>query len=131
MPDDEGGQADPRHSAAELLGDWRAAQRDTVAARAAASVAALAEAAAAAAQEAAQETEAAAAAAMEAATRAKLAADRAKQAAAHAAEAALILTSTAEGDRAQADQAIAKAEEAENDARARFHADEKKGFSKE
>jgi hypothetical protein len=72
-------------SAAELLGDWRAAERDTVAARTAASVAALAVAAASAAEEAALEADSAARAAMDAATRAKGAAEHAKRAAAHAA----------------------------------------------
>ena len=75
--------AERKHdSAAELLGDWRAAERDTAAARTAVSVASLAVAAASAAEAAAAEAESAASAAMDAATRAKSAAEHAKRAAA-------------------------------------------------
>jgi hypothetical protein len=102
----EGKKPDKKHeSAAELLGDWRAAERDTVAAKTAASVATLAVAAALAADEAVLEAESAARAAMDAATRAKSAAEHAKNAASHASEAAQIASTTAEGDKARADQA--------------------------
>lgn len=130
MPDDGDKRKDEHHSGSDLLGDWRAAQRDTAAARTAASVAALAVAAAAGAEEAAQDTEAAAGAATEAAARAKLAAERAKKAAGQAAGAALLTTVTTEGDQARADQAISKAEKAETEARERFQANEKKGYPK-
>ena len=94
------------HSASELLGDWRAAERDTAAARSAASVAALALEAAAAAEEAAEETEVAIRTALEAVERAKAAADHAKEAASHAAEAAQLLSATAEVDKVRANHAV-------------------------
>jgi len=115
-------------SAAELLGDWRAAERDTVAATMAASIATLTLAAAAAAEEAAAEAESAANAAMDAATRAKGAADHAKKAAAHAAEAAQMASTAALGDKVRADQSVDTAERAQGDARDRFHEAEGKGF---
>jgi hypothetical protein len=120
-----------RDSAAELLGDWRAAGRDTVAARTAASVASLAVAAALAAEEAALEADSAARAAMDAATRAKDAAGAAKRAAAHAAEAGQIAAATSEGDKARADQAVGTAELAEEAARDRFHEAQEEGFPKQ
>lgn len=118
-------------SAAELLGDWRAAERDSVAARAAASVAALAVASSAAAEAAAVETEQAASAATEAATGAKLAAEQATRLAGRAAETALLMAVTADGDKARADLAISEADTAETEARDRFHADEKLGFHRD
>jgi hypothetical protein len=118
------------HSAADLLGDWRAAERDTAAAKSAASVADLALQAASEAGEAALETEAAVKAALEAVERAKIAADRAKRAAAQAAEAALLLTTTAEGDKTRANHAVVDAESAEEVARDRFHEAEGQGFPK-
>jgi hypothetical protein len=118
-------------SAAELLGDWRAAGRDTVAAEAAATVATLAVRAGAAAEEAAMEAEAAAEAAMDAAVRAKDAAERAKNAAARAAEAAQMAAVAAEGDKARAVQTVVTAETAEDKARDRFHDAEGKGFPKD
>jgi hypothetical protein len=129
MDEKRGGHHDPA-SAAELLGDWRAAERDTVAAHAAASVAAQAAVAAAAAQEAADQTEVAAQAAMEAANRAREAANRAKQAAAHAAEAAQTGASAAAGDERQADRTVIDAEKAEADARTRYRTAQEGGFPK-
>lgn len=120
-----------RHSAAELLGDWRAAERDTAAAKSAASVAALALRAASAAGEAAREAEAAVKAALDAAERAKIAADRAKKAATQAAEAAQLLATSAESDTSRANHAVVEAESAETVARDRFHEAEGKGFPKE
>lgn len=119
------------HSAAELLGDWRAAERDTAAAKSAASMAALALRAASAAREAATETEAAVEAALAAAERAKIAAERARTAATEAAEAALLLATRAEADETRANDAVVDAESAETVARDRFHEAEGKGFSKE
>jgi hypothetical protein len=81
-----------RESTAELLADWRAAERDAVAAREAARIATLALEAARAAEEAALETETAANAASEAVERALQAAGSARRAASQAAEAAKIFT---------------------------------------
>lgn len=122
----------PDHqSAADLLGDWRAAERDTVAAKSAASVAALALKAASAAGEAAVEAEAAVKAALDAADRARVAADRAKKAATQAAEAAHLLTTTAESDKVRANHDVEEAESSETAARDRFHEAEGKGFRRE
>lgn len=117
--------------ASELLGDWRAAERDVAAARTARSIAELALESATAAEEAAVETEKAAQMAVEAARSAQAAALNAKRAATHAAEAALLLTAGAEGDRARADQAIGRAESAESVARTRYDDASKKGFPKD
>jgi len=117
--------------ASELLGDWRAAERDVAAAKAARSIAELALESATAAEEAAIETEKAAQMAVEAARSAQAAAVNAKKAAAHAAEAALLLTAGAEGDRARAEQAVSAAETAETTARTRYDEASKKGFPKD
>lgn len=125
------GRPDREHgTAAELLGDWRAAERDSVAAAVAASVAALTVAAAAAAEEAAAEAESAASSAMDAATRATIAAEHAKLAAAHAAQAAHLAASAALGDKARADQAVETAGRAEDHARDEFHDAQDEGFPK-
>jgi chromosome segregation protein len=125
-------EPDPKHhSAAELLGDWRAAERDTVAARTAAQVAALAVAAADAAEQAAAETEVAAQAAMDAAVRAKGAAEHAKEAAARAAQAAQLADTNVETELARAARAVTSAELAEEQARDRFHDAQVKGFPKD
>ena len=105
----------------ESLAEWRAAERDTEAARKAAQVATLALAAARAAEEAATETEAAAVSAAEATERARSAAGLARHAAGQAAEAARILTVEAEGDKVRANHEVANAEAAESGARDRFH----------
>jgi hypothetical protein len=117
--------------ASELLGDWRAAERDVAAAKTARSIAELALESASAAEEAAVETEKAAQMAVEAARSAQAAAMNAKKAAAHAAEAALLLTAGAEGDRARAEQAFGTAETAETKARTRYDEASKKGFPKD
>jgi hypothetical protein len=119
------------HSAGELLGDWRGAERDSVAARLAASVADIALKAASAVEEAAQETEAAAKAALEAADRAQVAADRARRAAHQAAEAAQLLSAAAEGDKVRANHAVEEADTAATTARDRFHDAENQGFPKD
>lgn len=124
----EGKLPQQRNSAADLLGDWRAAERDSVAARSAASVAELALAAAQAAEEAANETEEAAKLAIEAASRARVAVDFARRAAAHAAEAAQFSLSGAEGDAVRADEEVKRAERAETEARDAFHDAEEKQF---
>ena len=120
----------PEPNAAELLGDWRAAERDTAAAKVAKTVAELALKAAEAADAAAKETERAALVALDASKSAQAAASQAKKAASHASEAATLLTAGAEGDKARASQALANAEKTETKARDRFHEAEDKGFPK-
>ena len=136
--DKKSGSKPESGQAAELLGTWRVAERDTAAAKAAVSIAALALAAAHAAEEAAVETEAAAKAAAEAAKaaseavdRAMLAAGSAKKAAAAAAEAAKLATAVAEGDKARATQEVEVAEGSEEEAHAQFREAEERGFSKQ
>lgn len=123
---------DPEHgSASELLADWRAAQRDSVAAQVAASVATRAATAAATAEEAAAEAALADREATDAAARAKEAAERAKTAATKAAEAAQRAAATTEVDQARADQSVVETAEAETEARDRFHAAQKRGFPRD
>lgn len=123
-------ESHPRETASELLAIWRAAGRDTVAARAAAAVAKMALAAATAAQEAADEVEVAAEAATEAAERARGAAAKAKSAAAQAAEAAQLALQTAQGDKVRANHDVEIADGAEAEAREAFHDAEAEGFGK-
>jgi hypothetical protein len=118
------------HSAAKLLGNWRAAERDTIAARGAATVAQLALAAAHAAEDAANETEEAAKAAIEVATQAKGAVEHARKAAAAAAEASQLAMAGAEGDAARADEEVQRANKAETVARDAFHDAERDQFPK-
>jgi len=118
-------------SAAELLADWRSATRDTKAAQTAESVAALALVAAGAAEEAAAETDEAAQAAEEAAIHAKGAATQARMASGRATEASQLAIANAEGDKARAGQAVTETEQAEIEARDRFHVAQEKGFPKE
>ncbi len=118
------------HSAAELLGDWRAAERDTAASKTAATIAALALKTATAAEAAAAATEAAADAAQEAAERAKSASDRAKEAAKHTAEAARLLSAIAIGDKVEANHAVDEAQEAETAAKDRYNDAASEGFPK-
>jgi hypothetical protein len=124
-------EREQHHAAGELLADWRAAERDAVAARDAAHIAALALTAAEAAEEAAMEVEAAAEAAAEAVERARAAATRARRAAAEAAEAAKTALTSAQGDQVRAGVSVTEAEEAESEARDRFHDAESKGFPKD
>jgi hypothetical protein len=128
VADDKGAD---HHSAAELVGDWRAAERGATAARTAATIAALALKTARAAEEAAAETEAAAQAAQEAAERAKAASDRAKDAASHAAEAARLLSATAQVEKVEANHAVDEAEAAETAAHERYHDAASEGFPKD
>ena len=122
---------DAKHgSAAELLADWRSAERDSLAAHEAASVAARAVTAAAAAEEAAVEAESAAREATDAAARAKEAAERAKAAASLAAEAAQVAASTTEDDQARADVTVLETDRAEGEARDRFLEAQEGGFPK-
>ena len=124
-------QHEHRPTAAEFLAKWRAAERDTAAAHGAAEVARLALTAAASAEEAATEVEAAASAALEAVNRAREAANRARSAALQAAEAAHLALSTAAGDKAQANHNVEIAEQAETDARDRFHVAEDQALERQ
>jgi hypothetical protein len=117
-------------TAAELLAAWRAAGRDSVAARAAAGVAELALKAAAAAEEAATEVEAAAEAAVEAVQRARAAATRARAAALQAAEASSLALESARGDKVRANHDVEEADVAESGARDAFHEAEGEAFAK-
>jgi hypothetical protein len=119
------------NSASELLADWRSAERDSVAAHEAASVAARAVTSAAAAEAAAVEAETAAREARDAAVRAKEAADRAKTAATQASDAAQLAATRTEDEQAVADQTVVAADDAESEARDRFHAAQKDGFPKD
>jgi len=118
-------------SAGELLADWRTTERDTVAARSAASVAALAVAAATSAEEAAHAMEVAAEAVLDAAEHAKEAATHAKTAASQAADAARLASAAAVADKRHANDEVERAEKAEATARDRIHDAQAKGFSKE
>jgi hypothetical protein len=106
---------------AELLADWRSAERDTVAARDAARIAALALTAAEAAEVAATEVQAAATEVEAAVERARSAATRARKAASDAADAAKTALTSAQGDKVRANHSVAEAVEAEGSARDRFH----------
>jgi hypothetical protein len=108
-------------SAARLLSDWRAAERDAVAAHEAADAATLATSAAEKASRAAEETAAAARLALEAATRAELAARE-------TAEAARILAAGAVRDQAAADAKADSADIAETTARDAFREAQDAGF---
>jgi hypothetical protein len=113
---------EPKHGdTEEFLAGWRAAERDIVAARAAAHIAQLALSAAEAAEEAATEVEAAALAATEAVERARSAAVKARAAAEQAAEASRISLTGAAGDKVRANHDVEVAEEAEAAARGRYH----------
>ena len=124
-PDAEHGQA------AELLSQWRSAERDTAAARAAESIAALAVEAAEIAETAAAQAEKAADVAMQAAIGAKDAAALARQAASEAAKGALSAGMQAAGEEARASQDVSTAEDAEGLARDRFQEAQSRGFQKD
>ncbi len=118
-------------SIAEALAEWRAAGRDTVAARAAARIAGLALDAARAAEEAANETETAVKAAAAAVDKALQAATSARKAALSAAEAARILLAGAEGDKLRANHEAEASEQAEATARDHFHDVEDRAINKD
>jgi hypothetical protein len=117
--------------AAELLGDWRAAERDTVAAKAAQSIAEKALRAARAAQAAAAASEKAAMAALKAASRAQEAADLARAAAGELSEGSTTDADTTETAKARANHVLADAEVAETKARDRYHEAEARNFSRD
>jgi hypothetical protein len=111
-------------SAARLLSDWRAAERDAVAAKASADVASLAAGAAETAARAALETAEAAKLALEAAT-------RAERAARETAEAARILSTTAARDKVEAAAQVEQTDAAEMAARDAFQVAQDAGFPKQ
>ena len=116
--------SDPVRSTAELLAEWRAAGRDSVAARAASHVAGMALDAAVAAEEAANEVEAAAKAALDSVEKARSAAGKARNAATQAAQAAALLLAEAQGDKVRANNDVELTERAESEARDAYHAAE-------
>ena len=118
-------------SAAELLAAWRAAGRDTVAARAAAKVAERALEAATAAEAAATAVDVAARAAQEAVARARELAATARSAAIEAAELAASILEEAAGDKVRANLDVEVADEAEKEAAHDFHHAQAEGFSKD
>jgi hypothetical protein len=125
-------ETDAEHGqAAELLSQWRSAERDTAAARAAESIAAMAVEAAELAETAAAKAEKAAEVAMEAAINAKDAAALARQAASEAAEGALSAGMQAAGEEERASQDVSTAEDAEGRARDRFQEAQSRGFQKD
>ena len=124
-PDAEHGQA------AELLSQWRSAERDTAAAREAESIAAMAVEAAELAETAAAKAEKAAEVAMQAAIQAKDAAALARQAASEAAQGALSAGKQAVGEEERASQDVTSAEDAEGKARDRFQEAQGRGFQKD
>jgi hypothetical protein len=111
-------------SAADLLADWRAAERDHAAAIESASVASLAAAAAERAAHAARETADAARLSMEAA-------QRAERAARETADAADVLSAAAGKERSIADDALTAAGAAETEAKNAFQDAQRKGFPRQ
>jgi hypothetical protein len=111
-------------SAADLLSNWRAAERDRVAAEESASVAALAAAAAKEAGMAAEETAAAARLSLEAAQSAERAARRTS-------EAAELAARTASREATTADAALEASRAAEDEAKALFQSGQARGFEKD
>lgn len=114
--------------AAELLGDWRAAERDEVVAITAAKVAGRALEAALAAEHAALVAEKSAKAAADAVRLALQAADNARKAALAAKEVTNLLTAEAEGDKVRATHVVEVAEKAVEEAGDRFHEGKRDDF---
>lgn len=110
-----------KRSAAQLLGNWRAAERDLAAAKSNADTASLAETAANEALVAAEETS-------DAARLSQIAAERAAAAAHRTAEAARIFATSAAGDRADADADLTAAIRAEAEAGDQFRDAQRQGF---
>ena len=111
-------------SAAELLGNWRAAERDLIAAKGTLDVASLAANAAQAAVEAAEETSEAARLGAEAASRAQRSAER-------TAEAAAITAEAAQREHATSDGLLESAVKAEKEAGDAYHEAQRQGFPKD
>ena len=110
-------------SAASLLADWRATERDHAAAVVSAGVADLASAAAERAANAARETAEAAKLSLEAA-------QRADRAARETADAADVLSAATAKEKAVAHEAVTSAELAKTEAREAFHDAQRQGFPK-
>ena len=110
-------------TAAELLGDWRAAERDVVAARDSASVAVLAVSAA-------VVYRVGPTFSFVASLRCCVAATRAQQSARRTSDAAEITAQAAKGDLTNAREALRVAGEAETAAADRYHEAEREGFPK-
>lgn len=124
--------ADPEHGqAADLLSKWRAAERDTIAAKEAAQVASLAHRAATAAETSAVETEEAAVSAAEVVDLARVGAMKARKAASAAAAAAHMAIASAEGDKVRAALDVEVAQAAEDKAREAFRAAQQRGFAED
>jgi len=113
-----------KNSAAELLGDWRAAERDLAAAKETSTTAELAAAAAEEALVAAKETSDAAHLSSEASA-------RAEQSAKRTAKAAEMTAVAASQDKGEAADALERAAEAESAAGDRFRDAQRKGFDQE
>lgn len=113
-----------RGTAAELLSEWRAAERDLVAAQDTLDVATLAATAAGEAVVAARETS-------EAAELSQQAAQRAQMSAARTAAAADVTARVASKDQKSATASLESATQAESDAADRFHEAERQGFPKD
>ena len=111
-------------SASELLGNWRAAERDLVAAQDTVDVATLAAAAAEVAVVAARETS-------EAARLGAEAARRAEQSALRTAEAADVTARAAQRDKAGSEDALQRATQAEADAGRAYQEAQREGFPKD
>jgi hypothetical protein len=111
-------------SAASLLANWRAAERDHAAAVESAGVADLASAAAERAAHAARETAEAAKLSLEAA-------QRADKAARETADAADVLSAATSREKAVADEAVSSTRAAETEAKDAFHDAQRKGFPKD
>jgi hypothetical protein len=118
------GEALGKGSAAELLSNWRAAERDRVAAEESSSVASLAASAATEAATAAEETASAARLSLEAA-------QRAERAALRTSEAAEVASRTANRESVNADAALESSKAAEHEAMTRFQSGQSRGFDKD
>jgi uncharacterized membrane protein len=114
---EEEGEHLGKGSAAELLGAWRAAERDRIAAEKTASVATTAE-------------NAASVAALDAARLSLGAAEKAEVAARRTAEAADLLSSGAQRERTEADAAVERSRSVEDAARKAFKDGQDRGFPK-
>ncbi len=113
---------------ADLLTNWRVAERDLAAARGAQSLAAAVMKAAEATEQAAEAAQAAARVALDAALQVRVAAARAANAADQAADESQIQAAAAQGNKARADQSVDIAARAESNAHERFRHSKKGGM---
>lgn len=124
------GMEDGHKSVAELLGDWRAAERDAVHARSTHEAAGVAVNAASSAAKAASEAEDAAVATMEAAIRAQESAVKAKASSTQVADSARLMSTSTAADLARAEAEVVKAVQAEQDAQWRYKSGFEAGLAK-